>query len=259
MLNSLSPGQITAGLPTRFVGRRVLYYPRLASTMDIARREARQKASEGTVVIADEQTAGRGRIQRGWLSPKGSVALSVLLYPSLTSLPYMVMLTSLAVVHAVEALTGLKSQIKWPTDVLINRKKVCGILVESDVRGDKVNYAIIGIGINVNNTMADSPEIAAIATSLRDEGGKEILRADLIRQLLIDIEKLYLTLPDGEQIYNEWRERLVTLGKRVRVQSGQTSLEGIAESVDADGHLLLRHPDGTVTRVIAGDVSLRDY
>jgi BirA family biotin operon repressor/biotin-[acetyl-CoA-carboxylase] ligase len=131
--------------------------------------------------------------------------------------------------------------------------------VESDVRGDKVNYAIIGIGINVNNTMADSPELAPIATSLRDEGGKEISRADLIRQLLIDIEKLYLTLPDGSHIYDEWREKLVTLGKRVRAQSGQTALEGIAESVDADGSLLLRHPDGTVTRVIAGDVSLRDY
>lgn len=255
----ISPPLITRGLPTRFIGQRVLYYPRLTSTMDIARWEARQKAPEGTVVIADEQTAGRGRIQRVWLSPKGSVSLSVLLYPSLTSLPYLVMLTSLAVVHAVEALTGLKSQIKWPNDVLINRKKVCGILVESDVRGDKVNYAIIGIGINVNNTMADSPEIAAIATSLRDEGGKEISRADLIRQLLIDIEKLYLTLPDGSHIYDEWREKLVTLGKRVRVQSGQTVLEGIAESVDADGRLLLRHPDGTVTRVIAGDVSLRDY
>jgi biotin-[acetyl-CoA-carboxylase] ligase BirA-like protein len=140
--NVISSPLITRGLPTRFIGQRVLYYPRLTSTMDIARREARQKAPKGTVVIADEQTAGRGRIQRVWLSLKGSVSISVLLYPSLTSLPYLVMLTSLAVVHAVEALTGLKSQIKWPNDVLINRKKVCGILVESDVRGDKVRLGI---------------------------------------------------------------------------------------------------------------------
>lgn len=255
----ISPPLITRGLPTRFIGQRVLYYPRLTSTMDIARREARQKATEGTVVIADEQTAGRGRIQRVWLSPNGSVALSVLLYPSLTSLPYLVMLASLAVAHSIEALTGLKPQIKWPNDVLINQKKVCGILVESDVRGDRVNYAIIGIGINVNNTMAHSPERTALATSLRDETGKEISRADLIRQLLIDMESLYLTLPDGRQVYDEWREKLVTLGKRVRVQSGQTVLEGIAESVDKNGSLLLRHPDGTITRVIAGDVTLRDY
>ncbi|MFH1016520.1 MAG: biotin--[acetyl-CoA-carboxylase] ligase, partial [Chloroflexota bacterium] len=197
----ISPPLITRGLPTRFIGQRVLYYPRLTSTMDIARREARQKAPEGTVVIADEQTAGRGRIQRVWLSPKGSVSLSVLLYPSLTSLPYLVMLASLAVAHSIEALTGLKPQIKWPNDVLINRKKVCGILVESEVRGDKLNYAIIGIGINVCLDPTGIPEIRSTATSVAAEAGRDISRLELVRELLRQLDNLYTSSPDGEATF----------------------------------------------------------
>lgn len=257
--NTISPELITDKLPTRFVGQRVLYYPSVTSTMDVAREEARGKAPEGTVVIAGEQSAGKGRIKRVWLSPKGSIALSIILYPDVKSLSYLVMLASLAVVHAIEELTRLKLGIKWPNDVLINKRKVCGILVESDVRQGKVNYAIIGIGINVNNRMVDCPDLTPIATSLRDETGKEISRVKLVRQLLVEMEKFYLTLPEGEQIYNKWRHRLVTLGKRVRVQSGQTALDGITESVDEDGALLLRHSDGRITRIIAGDVNLRDY
>jgi len=255
----ISSKSIIQDLPTSFIGRRALYYPTLTSTMDIARQEARQKAPEGTVVIAGEQTAGKGRVKRVWLSPKGSVALSIVLYPRLSSLPYLVMLASLAVVHTIEVVTGLKPQIKWPNDVLINRKKVCGILIESDVPGRKVAYAIIGIGINVNNRIADFPELMPIATSLADELGREVSRVALIRQLLAETEKFYLTLPDSEKIFQKWQERLVTLGKKVRVQSGKTVLEGIAESVDQDGNLLLRQFDGSLTRIIAADVTLRDY
>jgi len=255
----ISSESITQDLPTRFIGRRVLYYPTLTSTMDIARQEARRKAPEGTVVIAGEQTAGRGRIRRVWFSPKGSIALSIVLYPRLSSLPYLVMLASLAVVHTIEVVTGLKPQIKWPNDVLINRKKVCGILVESGVPGRKVAYAIVGIGINVNNKIADLPELAPIATSLADELGREVSRVALIRQLLVETEKLYLTLPDGEKILQKWQKRLVTLGEKVRVQSGETVLQGIAESVDQNGNLLLRQFDGSLTRIIAADVTLRDY
>ncbi|GAH88453.1 unnamed protein product, partial [marine sediment metagenome] len=112
--------------------------------MEVAKQEAQLGAVEGTVIIADEQTAGRGRIKRVWLSPKGSVALSIILYPSVVNLPSLIMLASLAVVHSIEAVTGLKPQVKWPNDVLVNDKKVCGILIESSVRGNIVDYAIIG-------------------------------------------------------------------------------------------------------------------
>lgn len=257
--NSLSPALITDNLGTRFIGQEVIYYPQLTSTMDVARKEAQQGAAEGTVIIADEQTAGKGRVKRVWLSPRGSIALSIILYPDVLYLPRLIMLASLAVVHSIQAVTGLKSQIKWPNDVLINGKKVCGILIESDVQRNTVAYAIIGIGINVNFRLSDFPEILPTATSLADELGKDVPRVDLIRCLLVETERLYLALPAGEAIYQEWRDRLVTLGRSVQVKSGKTTLEGIAESVARDGSLLLRHSNGSSTKIVTGDVSLRDY
>ncbi|MFC1982204.1 biotin--[acetyl-CoA-carboxylase] ligase [Chloroflexota bacterium] len=254
--NELSPRAITADLGTHFVGQRTIYYPRLTSTMDVARKAARQGAADGTVIIADEQTAGKGRLKRVWLSPKGNIALSVILYPGVSHLPYLVMLASLAVARSIEAVTGLKTEIKWPNDVLINRRKVCGILTESDVRGNKVSYAIIGIGINTDLKTADFTNIPAETTSLAGESGGSVLRVAVIRHLLVEIERLYLALPD-ETVYEEWRDRLVTLGKKVQVTSGNNILRGTAESVAKDGSLLLRHSDGSSTEIIAGDVTLR--
>jgi len=256
--NSLSPASITNNLDTRFIGQRVIYYPRLTSTMDVAKREAQQGAVEGTIVIADEQTAGKGRLKRAWLSPKGSIALSIILYPSLLYLPSLIMLASLAVVHSIESVTGLKSQVKWPNDVLVNGKKVCGILIESDVRGNMVDYTIMGIGINVNLRLSDFPEILPTATSLSNELGRGVSRLSLIRQLLVEIERLYLTLQAGGSIFEEWRDSLVTLGKRIRLKSGKTIYEGIAESVASDGSLLLRQSDGSLTKIVAGDATLGD-
>ncbi|MBM2825809.1 MAG: Biotin--[acetyl-CoA-carboxylase] ligase [Dehalococcoidales bacterium] len=256
--DNLSAAEITEGLATRFAGQRVLYYPRLTSTMDIARQEAQKKAAEGTIVIADEQTAARGRLKRVWISPGGNIAFSIILYPGIAHLPYLIMLASLAVVHSIESVTGLKAQIKWPNDVLINGRKVCGILIESDVRSNVVHYTIIGIGINVNLSLADFPEIRSIATSLADEAGRDVSRLSLIRHLLVEIESRYLALLQGKPPYEEWRDSLITLGKRVRVKTGEMACEGFAESVAGDGSLLLRLPDGSLTRIIAGDVTLRD-
>jgi len=228
--DSLSAASITSELETRFVGQRVIYYPSLTSTMEVARREAQQGAAEGTVIIADEQTAGRGRLGRVWLSPRGSIALSIILYPSLSHLPSLIMLASLAVVHSIEAVTGLKSQTKWPNDVLVNGRKVCGIF----------------------------PEILPIATSLSDEMGRDVSRLSIIRCLLVETERVYLALSAGGSIYEEWRDSLVTLGRRVCVKTGEAIYEGVAESVARDGSLLLRGPDGSLTRIVAGDVTLRD-
>ncbi|HEY83088.1 MAG TPA: biotin--[acetyl-CoA-carboxylase] ligase [Dehalococcoidia bacterium] len=255
--DSLSPSAITTGLGTRFVGQRVLYYPKLSSTMDIARKEARRGIAEGTVVIAEEQTVGRGRLKRTWLSPQGSIALSIILYPRISYLPYLVMLAALAAARSIEKVTGLKTQLKWPNDVLINGKKVCGILVETEVGENSAAYAIIGIGINVNFKVADFPEILDVATSLADELGRDIPRVKIIRQLLAEVEELCSALPDGEPIYQEWRKRLITLGRKVQVRTSTAILEGIAESVARDGSLLLRQADGSQTRIVAGDVTLR--
>ncbi len=226
--------------------------------MDIARQEAQQGAEEGTVVIAGEQTAGRGRLKRAWLSPRGNIALSVILRPGIDYLSSLIMLASLAVTHSIEAVTGLKPQLKWPNDVLIGGKKVCGILVESKIQANKSDYAIIGIGVNVNLEPADFPEILPIATSLSHELGREVPRLSLIQRLLVEMEQSYLTLSDEESLYEEWQGRLITLGKRVQVESGETTYEGIAESVARDGSLRLRLPNGSLTKIVTGDVTLHD-
>ena len=256
--DTLSPALITKDLKTRFVGQRVIYRPTLTSTMEVAREEAKRGAAEGTIVVADEQTAGRGRLQRAWLSPRGNIALSVILRPEIKHLPSLTMLASLVVTRSIAAVTALKPRLKWPNDVLINGKKVCGILIESSVRADRVDYAIIGIGINVNLRLEDYPEILPIATSLSHELKKEVPRLSLIQNLLVEIEKLYLAISEGQSIFEEWRDSLVTLGKRVRVKSGDAFLYGIAESVTTDGSLLLRRPDGTLDKILAGDVTLQD-
>jgi len=256
--NKLSTASITSNLGTHFIGQRVIYYPSLTSTMEAARQEAQLGAGEGTVIIADEQTAGRGRLKRAWLSPEGSIALSIILYPSVVNLPSLIMLSSLAVVHSIEAVTGLKPRIKWPNDVLVNDRKVCGILVEGSVRGSIVDYAIIGIGVNVNLRLSDFPEIQSTVTSLSAELGRDVSRLRLVRRLLVEVEGLYLTLRAGGAIYEEWRDNLITLGRKIRVKSGKTVYEGVAESVDRDGSLLLRHSNGTLSKIVAGDATLRD-
>ena len=256
MEESLSPSAVTDNLGTRFIGQRVICYSSVPSTMQAARQEAHWGAPAGTVIIADEQTAGRGRLNRAWLSPKGSVALSVILRPNIAYLPSLIMLASLAVARAIEKVTALKAEIKWPNDVLIDEKKVCGILIENEVRRNTLVYAIIGIGINVNMHLADFPDIFPTATSLSDELGKEVSRLELVRQLLVEIDRLYLELPAGDTIYEQWRDNLVTLGRTVRVQSGEAVIEGVAESVGRDGSLFVCQQDGSLTRIVAGDATL---
>ena len=255
-IEELSPELVTGGLATRFVGQRVVYHPILTSTMEVARQEAQRGVAEGTVVLADRQTAGRGRMERVWLSPGGNIALSLILYPPLSYLPYLIMLASLAVVHSIKTATGLKSQIKWPNDVLINGRKVCGILIESDVQGVSVSYSIIGIGLNINLNPADFPEIDPIATSLSHELGNDVSRLKVLRILLMELEVLYLKLTDAESVFFQWRDSLETLGREIEVKSGSTIYRGLAESVAPDGSLLLRGADGSLSRIVAGDVTL---
>lgn len=227
--------------------------------MEVAREEVRRGAGDGTVVAADEQTAGRGRLKRSWLTPKGGIALSIILKPAIDYLPSLIMLASVAVARTIEAVTDLKAQLKWPNDVLVNGRKVCGILIESGVRDNIVDYAIIGIGINANIKIADSAVVLlADATSLSDELGRRVSRLRLVRRLLVELDRLYLALPRGEAVYAEWRDRLITLGRKVGVALGDTVYQGIAESVDRDGSLNLRLTDGGLIRVSAGDVSLHD-
>jgi BirA family transcriptional regulator, biotin operon repressor / biotin---[acetyl-CoA-carboxylase] ligase len=255
--DALSPELIIRGLNTRFVGQRVIYYPVLESTMDAAKKEALWGAEAGTVIIAGEQTAGRGRLQRVWLSPRGSLAFSLILRPNIDYVYSMVMLASLAVSQGIEAVTGLECQIKWPNDVLIHEKKVCGILIENDIRKNVLNYIVVGIGINVNVHVAEYPEIAAIATSLSDQLGQEIARLDIVRQVLVNIDTLYQSIAKSDFILQQWKNRLINLGQNVEYKQGDKIYRGTAESVTRDGSLIIRQKDGKAIQAIAGDVMLR--
>ena len=253
----LSPDLVTRDLNTSFIGQKVIYFPSVESTMDTAKKEALWGAEAGTVIITDDQTAGRGRLQRTWLSPTGGLALSIVLRPNMDYLPYMVMMSSLAVAYSIQKITGLKPQIKWPNDVLIKDKKVCGILIENDIRKNALKSMVIGIGINVNTNFKGLPELDPIATSLSDNVGKEVSRLEILRQILIELDNLYKLLPDTEAIFQQWKKLLITLGQKVQVHFIDSVHTGTVESVTHDGNLMLRQADGSLMKIIAGDVSLR--
>ena len=246
-----------ATLGTRFVGRQLFYFPSVTSTMDVARLEARRGIPEGAVVIADEQTGGRGRSRRPWLTPPGNVALSVVLYPEVSCLPYLVMIASLAVVHGIESVAGLTAFIKWPNDILIDGKKVSGILIENEMARDNRARAVIGLGINIDIGKTVVTGSALPVTDLRKETGRAVDRVALVGSLLTELERLYLRLPEHGTVFKEWENRLITLEKRVTVIFKEDKLEGTAVSVDENGALVLRLDDGSLVTVVAGDVTLR--
>jgi len=165
------------------------------------------------------------------------------------------MLTALAVANSIEKVTGLKAQIKWPNDVLVNGKKISGILLQNDIRKSSLIYTIAGIGINVNMNIRNFPEISSIATSLSDEVGRKVSRLEILRNFLSEMERLYFLLPEKEYIFKQWEDRICNLGKEIQVTMGETVYTGIAESVTRDGALMLRDFQGTMIKVIAGDIS----
>lgn len=256
MPSDISREAILQGLNTRFIGNNVLYYQSIPSTMDIAKQAAKEGASEGTIIVAEKQTKGKGRLGRTWINPQGVIALSVILRPTMDDLLRLTMVASLATSLAIEKATGLYTTIKWPNDVLIKGKKVSGILTQSALKKQYVDWAVIGIGINVNFDPNSYPEIAYSATSISNELGREFSELKILLHLLYEIETYYTSLLKGHPIHEEWQSRLETLGKHVRVKTEKDILEGLAESVDADGALLLRLENGILMCITAGDVTL---
>ena len=169
----------------------------------------------------------------------------------------LVMICSLAVCEAVREVTGLEPRVKWPNDVLIDGRKVCGILTELGITGDKLDYVLVGMGINVNIDFTQSPEMMSLPTSLRMEAGHDVSRPELLLALLTEIERRYKDLRQGRFDQSEWAAYLETIGREVTVSSIDERWHGLATGVDEDGALLVRLPDGSVQRVLAGDVTLR--
>ena len=232
------------------------YFERIRSTMDAAREWLLTDAPHGALVITGEQTAGRGRMGRSWLTPDGcALAMSVILRPaSGTALPQVSMLGGLAVLDALASLGLPNLFLKWPNDILIGEKKVCGVLVETAWEGVYLRGAILGIGLNVTGAF-DEPEISAIATTVTEALGRPVDAGAVLRAV---VRHLDMRLPDLDtpEMFDAWRSRLGTIGQRVRVE-GSSAFEGVAEDVNMTGALLVRADDGQLRTVLAGDVRVR--
>ena len=264
MADNFVAAMLREELKTRIVGRPVFFHPEIDSTMDETARLADAGAAEGTVVVAEVQTTGRGRFGRTWVSPAGNLWVSLLLRPSLDSIRWLSIVAGLASARAISATTGLEVSLKWPNDLRIGRRKVGGVLVENFLDGSDVRHAIIGIGINVAFDPSANSLLASTATSLNREYGGPVSRERLLRELLQEADGLYESLMAGETPLEGWRSLLDTLGKQVTVQDVTStggaggSYSGVAEDVDADGNLLLRLNDGRLVALAGGEVTTQE-
>lgn len=261
--NRLFPQEILSRLQTRWLGHNICYRDSIDSTNTLAKGLANEGCPNGLVVVAEEQGAGKGRLSRGWISPyaKG-IWFSVVLKP-----PFLpqeaskcTLLAAVAVVKAVNKIAGVHAAIKWPNDILLMGRKLVGILTEMNAEFGHINYVVIGTGINTNATPDDYPEdVKDIAVSVADAATEQFTRVDLLCDILKNMEDLYeKALLDGfAPILEEWRKYSCTLGQEVKVMAPDCTYFGKAEDIDEDGLLIVRKVDGTLEKVMAGDVSIR--
>ena len=235
--------------------RPVRYFSQIGSTNVVALEWMNSGAVAGSIVVADEQVKGKGRLGRVWHTPPGTALIvSVILHPRTENLPQITMLGALAIYDLVKGLGYESVGIKWPNDVMLNGLKVSGILPEAVWENGKLVGVVLGMGINVSIDFSNT-ELADKAISIEPVLGRQIDHVDLLVALLARID--YWTQRLGsDDLFDAWKSRLVTLGQDVRVKTADKDVIGLAQTVDADGALLVRHADGQVQRVIAGDIAL---
>lgn len=260
--DSLRPEEVVTRLETKWLGHSINYDNSVTSTNEVAKKLANAGCENGTVCIAEEQVGGKGRLSRGWFAPYAcGIWFSVVLRP-----PFMpseaskcTLLAAVAVVRAIHEYTGVKAGIKWPNDILIDGKKMVGILTEMNAEFGHINYIVIGTGININIPKSNlSDELQDIVASLADVTTRKINRAELLALILKNMEEFYeLAITEGfGPVLEEWRWWSVTLGKEVKVIAPNEVYIGKAVDIDEDG-LLIVERGGERVKVIAGDVSIR--
>ncbi len=271
-MSVLNASLIERALTTYRLGRPVLYFPTIGSTNDVAHAKAAEGAPDGLLVIADEQTAGRGRLDRRWWAPSGTCLLfSLLLRPDIppAQAGRLTMCLGLGAVAGIEQVTGLQPMLKWPNDLVLNGRKLGGMLSELRVEGEKLRYAVLGIGINVNldlkrpSAAADRVQEVSVppaelfdtAISLMMALGRPVDRLSLLAQILAATEVWYERVRRGESPHVAWAARLETLGQRVRVSLRSGALEGDAVAVTPEGALIVRDETGREHIVWSGDVT----
>jgi BirA family biotin operon repressor/biotin-[acetyl-CoA-carboxylase] ligase len=236
---------------------RIVYRREVDSTMTLARELAEHGAPAGSVVLTDAQTAGRGRLGRSWVSEPGvNLYFTVILRPSREVLRQLAMLTPLAVAEGIDAASSVYTEIKWPNDVQLGGRKVSGVLIDAEVRGEEPALALVGIGINVNFDPSTVVELRGIATSIRAELGRPVAREDVLIAVLDRLGALLDACERGGSVREAWRARLNTLGRAIALRAGDRIERGRAVDVSEDGGLVLERADGTRQVFAAGEVTL---
>lgn len=238
----------------------VRFFEQVESTNDLALAWLREGAVSGSIVVADEQVRGRGRMGRAWYTPPGTALIvSVILHPSAVHVGRITMLGALAICGLLDGLREMTAResawtvgIKWPNDVQLNERKVCGVLSEAVWDGDKLRGVVLGMGINVRIDFIGT-DLAESAISIEPTLGRPVERLTLLADLLSNIDYWYGRLGD-EILFHTWKSRLNTIGQDVTVEQG--TINGLAEDVDASGALLVRDANGVLQRVVAGDIAL---
>ena len=254
ILSRLNPGNP--------IGSQVIVLQETTSTNDEVARAAQAGQEEGLACFAESQTKGRGRLGRSWSSPQGKgLWFSVLLRPSLApaDCTRLTVATAVALVRAIERVAGIKPSIKWPNDLLIDGKKIAGILTEMSAELDHVHHVVIGVGVDVNQTASDfNGPLKSIATSLKIAAGRQVPRAELAAAILNELSDVYQKIQTGEfpAVSMEWAKNCATLGQQVQIDAGARQLSGRAEALDETGALLLRTDHGRLERVVGGDVTI---
>ena len=262
--DALSEQEIRPLLTGDIVGSNIAYFESLESTNTYAKKLAEQTFQEGLVIIAEEQTAGRGRMGRSWISPKGKgIWMSILLKPDVRprDASKLTLVAATAVCRGIESCCGLKPLIKWPNDIVMEGRKLCGILTEMGAEMDDIEYVVVGIGINANLEEADFDEaVRPIATSLRLLQGENILRKKLVAAILNEFNQLYHPFRSSGSIghmLEEYKGKSAVIGNTVRILGKNQDITAKAVDINPEGHLIIETSDGNQVTVNSGEISVR--
>jgi BirA family biotin operon repressor/biotin-[acetyl-CoA-carboxylase] ligase len=249
------PWEIRYKLGTKFIGHNVYFKQTITSTQDFIWKLGQSGAPEGTIVIAQSQKKGKGRMGRGWLSPKGGLYLSCLLRPKkilLKDISKIALVIALACIQAIEEETGVKLSVKWPNDIFLNKKKLGGILCQINAEADKINFVVVGLGININ-----TKKLPKKMTSLFLEKENKFSLVAITKKIIEKMEQRYLELEagKGKKLLAQWQDHCVLWGSRLRVKVLDKVIEGEAAGIDQEGYLLVRRDNGLTEKISSGDVT----
>ena len=260
----LLPWEITRDLKTKLIGKRVYYFEEIDSTQNFAQNIAADKKENGTIIIAEKQTSGRGRLDRKWTSPKGGIWFSLIIHPKfdVSSSTLIPILSAVALSKSIKSVLGIETEVKWPNDITMNGKKVAGVLVDASFQTNSIDYLILGIGINfdidakkLEKRLTKTPNFYGI-DSLRGKENKTPPKT-LLKEFLLQFEKNLFQLDKGEKskIIKEWTKRAAGIGKKITINTSNGKISGISQGIDNDGALKIKTRN-EIKKIYVGDVVL---